>query len=173
MRNYKMYELLTADEDESDRIVQLFEFVRANDTFLGNKGKRLVDMKYGEVAEIKVLVKNAETFKAFEKVFGVSEDKTLKARCDEFFPAKNYIKEQIKFIADLEKENLTGKPDYKLEKAGVNKLNVLGDNNVAIDLGKQFACKPSEIMEWTYMDVFMVLLKNKIDHEISEAYAKD
>jgi hypothetical protein len=169
MINYKLYELIEQDTDTIETYNQLFSFVPPSDYFLKKQARQLELMTFGEVSELKKRALNLEIFYLVRNVFDVKEDDILKSRCTDFFPARNYINLQLENLIKREQKMLFSRMDTKLAKAGIERLNVLGDANVTIDLGQAFGVRPSEIEQWPYAEVFAIRLKNKLMSEIEMA----
>lgn len=168
MQNFKIYELIEQDYETIETYNQLFQFVPSSNVFLKHKAKEIELMSFGEVAELKKRALNEEVFYLLRTVFEVTDEQILKCRVTDFFPARNYVNEKLVSLIKREKM-LYGQVDPKLMKAGIERLNILGDQNVLIDIGEQFGVRPSEVDQWPYAEIFSIRLKNKIVADIERS----
>ncbi len=130
--------------------------------------KPFVQLKFGEVLELKALARNgvddAFIIKLFE--FQNMEVKKLeKWNIKKFFGAVNFIENQFKYLGKLE-QKLDTEIENDLIVAGIDELNKFGDLNVIDALAGGDILKWQQVLELTYEDVYNKLLKTKTEEDI-------
>lgn len=83
-----------------------------------------------------------------------------------------HIQDQYDNIAKLETKYLYSPPDADLVNAGINKLNVLGDDNLIDNLAQGKIWLWETIKDMPYEKIFTKQLKNTIEREISNNLKK-
>lgn len=179
MLNLKVIDLLQLPENEFKEYVDTFEFERPlnfinawphelRDPY---KAKPIEERSFGEVRTIINLGSN-DIVSCFEMTFGIDRAQLFKKKATDFFPAFNWLKNQVKEILERESEYLKGEKDVKWIAAGGTKMNKFGDLNVLIALAKEYGTTPQEIESWDYNLVFSLLYHQTELTGINKKYHK-
>ena len=169
MENIKVGKYIVLNESEKMKYDVLFEHVRPSDTLLGKKAVPLMNMTYGEVSFIQHKVSDVQL--VFEKIWGIDRHKFLDLKVADFFPCVNWVKEQLKALAEANKK-LETEADPKMEEAGIKELERFGSLNALISIAKDYGVTPQEVETWKYSFVFTLLYHSVISSTIERNYSK-
>lgn len=176
LRNITFKELFQHEETVFEEYHSVLKHLRPKKITKGkNNYNKLTDMTFGEVISIKLNLQKPNyqaIVSIFKAVFGLTEEQVSGLNVVEFFHAFNWIKEEIVEIYNNEQKNLKGTTEPKLKEAGIERLNVFGDMNSLIMLGKIYATPPHEVEKWNYLTVFSYLMYERISKEISDEYRR-
>ena len=139
------------------------------------KSSAIIDLNFGEVAKIKMLLQNTKLeniIELFKIIFKIDEGLIYKIDVVQFYETFNWINNEVKEIVEREIENLSSEPDSKLKDAGVEQLNIFKELNTLILLGEKFSTPPQEVEKWNYSLVFGLMLHNKITNDINKNLAE-
>ncbi len=159
-------------EEGFEEYHNVLKYLNPKPVLKGNRAKKIQSFSYGEVRAIIGTVQSPNFESIIEmlcKVFNLKKRQVYRISVVDFYHAFNWIKQEIKVI--LKKEQvLNSKPNGKLIQAGIKKLNVFGELNTLIALGKQFGKSPTEVQQWSYRLVFSILYHEKTVNEIDKNY---
>ncbi len=131
--------------------------------------KPFTSLKFGEVLELKGLARNGVDDVLIVKVLELNkrktklENRTLKA----FFAIVNFIKNQFKYLGELE-QKLDTETENDLIVAGIDELNKFGDLNTIDALAGGDILRWQQVLDLTYEDVYNKLLKTKTEEDIKK-----
>jgi hypothetical protein len=83
-----------------------------------------------------------------------------------------WVQDQYKKINELEKRYLTTPPDPKMQAAGIQELDILGDTNLIDALANGDVLKWKEVSELPYSTIFDKQLKMTIEAKIARKLNK-
>ncbi|UAB85696.1 hypothetical protein INR75_06690 [Zunongwangia sp. SCSIO 43204] len=141
--------------------------------FVNRKPSQLGLLSYGQVASLKKYFANPKyetIYKAFDMVFKVKQSTFNGADVVDFLYSLRWLKQEINKIVEREIKMFAGDLDPVLEEAGINRLTMFGELNSLKELGKQFGIRPKEIADWSYNEVFSLLLHDKVQAEVQKRY---
>lgn len=157
-----------------------FDFIIKNgvreDSILGYKASQLIYLPFSFVKSALPSLADKNDFTGLILKYlnlcghNVFEYEIEKAHIKEAFKFICWIFDEYNAINRLEKEYLTGDPDFVLLAAGVNRLNQFGDFNIIDCLAGGDILKHDLIKAMPYNILFDKQLKNKIDGEIQKKY---
>ena len=135
-----------------------------------------VNMEYGQVIELKNLVKtkNILDIDLIQKISEYSKKKISifeieKSSIVSFFRTINEIEYNFKRINNYEMMLNSG-TDSDLESAGISELNQFGDLNIIDTLAGGDILKWEKVLRLEWWDVFNKLLKDKTERDIQKRY---
>lgn len=175
LTDIRVINYLQLEKDAASAYVRLQKIMNPKNIFSGEEGKKYGELEYGQVKRLQKTFKSPtyeQVFDAFGLFFNASKHQVLRSRVTEFFPAINYIIDQISEAVEKENKSLSTKPNQDLENAGIGRLSAFGALNVIFDLAERFGKDPEEIERWQYRKVFAILLRDKIAREIKEEYSE-
>lgn len=172
MYNIPLHALYKLPPEEMDKYLNLISVLKPLSKIGRYKATPLFDLTYGEVKEVESLLLTATSesiSQAFKYVFKMPEKVFYKLRAVTFLKALNHLFEDLKSIAELEK-NLIPKPDPIFEMAGADRLSIFGHFALLKRLAEKFKTPPQGIEDWKYSVVYAVLLHDKIYGEVEQEY---
>lgn len=140
----------------------------------GHQANDIYELSFSEVSWLKTFIKDTsfENFlKAYELVFGISENLFLKADVVEFYHSFNWLQNEILELIEGESA-LSSEPDEKWKDAGIEDLNVFGELNTLITIGEKYGVPPHEVEKWSYNLVFTYALHNKMNSDVNKRYSE-
>lgn len=163
------------DEELVGRYMKLEEIMKPNGKMFGkHRGTEIGELTFGEVVSLKNYLSEPNyknLFECFKIVYGVNERQYLDADIVSYFYAMKWIKAGIISIVENQKKVLTPtEPDFYLEMAGAERLNVFGEFATLLILGRSFGLDPEVIEGWKYNKVFSILAYDKIHGEVQKRY---
>ena len=164
LHNITANELFALSPEEFEEYNSILQYLKAI------AGKDLRELEFGQVAEIRRVFSQPD-FKGIEKVFELVFDVELsKLKATEFFARFNWVVDQLKAIARMEKKLQSN--DAIWEQAGGERMNIFGELNTLRALGVQYGVPPQEVEKWSYNLVFTLSYQNKELSEVQERYQK-
>ena len=134
----------------------------------------IYSLTFSNVVWLKAFIQNTtfENFvKAYQMIFGIDKSEFLKCDVVEFYQSFNWIQNQMLDLIDGEKR-LDSDIEPELKEAGIDELNIFGELNTLITIGKEFGKSPAEIEQWSYSMVFALSLHNNISSGINKRHSK-
>lgn len=160
---------LLRDAEKFPVELAIYSKVKGDGHFQDQKAKDLNDLQFQEVDRIKKALLNLDDNKIefiILTVYGVKINYN-KTRALEFYRAFNFVVEQVERIYKKEQQ-LNGKANEKLKKAGIEKMAIFDSLNILDDLAVKYNTSPHEVELWTYGNVFIYALKMKFENDIQK-----
>lgn len=167
-------ELFTLESNKFDAYNDLLQNLNGKNVAAGKTAKDIYQLPYCSVSSLKGFMQSPSLpgfISVFKLVFDVDEKEFLKMKATEFYYSFNWLQNQIIELVEGEKR-LESEPDENWKLAGIERLNIFGELNTLINIGKQYSKSPQEIEQWTYELVFTLALHNKIDGDINKRYSE-
>ncbi len=161
------------DQNKVKAYLLLESKLNPHSKFLNRKANALGKLTYGEVASIKKAFAKPtydKIYHCFDLVWKIKKTTFNGADVVEYFHALRWLKQEINKIVEREIKMFAGDLDPVLEEAGINRLTMFGELNSLKELGKQFGIRPKEIADWSYNEVFSLLLHDKVQAEVQKRY---
>lgn len=86
------------------------------------------------------------------------------------FPIFKHYIELINNQRKQEEKNLYYKMTNEEISAGFEELGIFGYHSTCINMGKTFGVKPTEIYDWNYMEVYLILWYDNIESRCKKNY---
>ena len=157
--------------------------MKADNHFLG-KSCKVSALTFNEVEVMKGIFR-APTFNdikdLFILVFNIkgnikesAELQFLNASVFDLFRAKNFLLEFISGIIRKEQTWLSGdETDEKLLRLNASeRLKPFSNILTKIRIAEQFKCTPKEVGHWKYIDVFNIMVANKVKDDLQREYSQ-
>lgn len=161
------------NEEDREHLMWILENLPPSDHLGSRKAKKLFEMEFAEVENIKRWLSNPtgqNISKAMQLVFDCPEDLLEDYKIITFFKALNHVNSQVEHIENMEREHLHSKPSLEMKEAGIERLNVFGALNTLDQLARDYHTTPMEVEKWSYGFVFAILRKRKIEAEVQKEY---
>lgn len=160
------------DQVSYDSVLSLVE---GDNNFLGNKFD-INKITYNEVRVCMKLLKSGSTyeelFEVFKIFFKVTRKQFFNAYIDQFYIARNFIVNYINDLVGRENKLLKSiSVDATIWKqAGGDRLNVFGDLNPLVQLGKIYSIYPQDLKDRPYAEIITLLVQNKTQGEVENNF---
>ncbi|PHQ27860.1 hypothetical protein [Leeuwenhoekiella nanhaiensis] len=139
------------------------------------KAKRLGELEFGEIANIKSSITKTDferIVEIFTLIFGIKRSQFINAPVTDFLNAIGWLRLSIEELIIKEYNALKSDTDPDMQAAGVERLSVFAEMNTLIGIGQQYGKSPQEIETWPYNMVFTLMLHNKILSEVQKNYSE-
>ena len=167
-------ELFSLEGNKFDSYNELLKNLNGKNTVAGITGKDIYQLPFSSVSFLKEFIQSPTLpgfISVYKLIFGIDENIFLKMKSTDFYYSFNWIQNEIIELVEGEKR-LESKPDEHWIAAGIERLNIFGELNTLINIGKQYSIPPQEVENWSYNLVFTFALHNKIDGEINKKYSE-
>jgi hypothetical protein len=148
----------------------IIKFGKRSDTINNIKCKPLIDFSYKTV---KVKIPNLLKENKFNEIVKLLFKKKIKnIDANELIYFILWVRDELQTIYDNELKFLSSHPDTDLILAGIESLNIFGEENVIDTIAGGDALKWEQAWNLRYSTVFDKLLKNKYEDAINKNYKK-
>lgn len=173
MTNHPLHIILSLPESEIESYKTAFRYA-APKNHIPDKEKvyasrPLKQRRYGDVMVIMDLMEK-DLIECFRKTFSIEKADLLQKKATEFFPAFNWLRDQVEAIAKDQKNFLNSGVDPKWVAAGGKDLDIFKSLNVLIPLAEKFGTTPKEVERWDYNFVFAILYRQVTENRVLKKY---